>query len=192
LPKSISVHGYITANGQKMSKSLGNVIDPFAVVNQFGLDPIRYFLLKEIPAHSDGDFSYDRFREVYSADLANGIGNLCSRIAKLSEKAGLSGELLPNKFNPIFNTFFTELDFDKALQWLKLQVTEADQFLSEQQPWKQTGEVQKNTLQISIKKILQIAYHLQPFMPTTSDTILQHFSQPKISALQPLFPRLPE
>ena len=192
IPKSISVHGYITANGQKMSKSIGNVIDPFEVVAQFGLEPVRYFLLKEIPAHTDGDFSYERFHEVYAADLANGIGNLCSRIAKLCEKAEVAGQEEPTAFDPVFSGFVETLDFDRALQWVKQQMTIADQFLSEQKPWKQTGDVQQHTLQTSLGHILSIAYHLQPFMPETSKTILQHFSQPKISSLQPLFPRLAE
>src|SRR5690606_2774776 len=86
LPKSISVHGYITSGGQKMGKSLGNAFDPFEMVKDFGLEPTRYFLLKEIPAHSDGDFTLEKFKESYTADLANGIGNLCSRVAKLCEK----------------------------------------------------------------------------------------------------------
>ncbi len=192
VPKSISIHGYITANGQKMSKSLGNVIDPFAVVNQYGLEPIRYFLLKEIPAHTDGDFSHDRFKEVYESDLANGIGNLCSRVAKLSEKANVPGGKLPTAFNPEFAEFFKTYDLDRSLLWLKQQTMLADQFLSEQQPWKQTGGEQVKTLQSAIQKILEIAYHLQPFMPETSKNILNHFSQEKITALKPLFPRLPE
>lgn len=191
IPKSISVHGYITADGQKMSKSLGNVIDPFEVVNQYGLEPIRYFLLKEIPSHSDGDFSHSRFKEVYEADLANGIGNLCSRIAKLSEKAELKGHSVPTAFKPQFAELLKSYDLDKSLQWLKQLTIEADQFLSEQQPWKQTGELQERTLNEAIKRILEIAYHLQPFMPETSKKILNHFSQEKITALKPLFPRLP-
>ncbi len=191
-PSSISVHGYITADGQKMSKSLGNVIDPFEVVEKYGLEPIRYFLLKEIPSHSDGDFSHTRFKEVYEADLANGIGNLCSRIAKLSEKAGLIGHDLPTSFQPVFAEFLKSYELDKALQWLKQIMIEADQFLSEEQPWKQTGDQQKETLNAAIDRVLEIAYHLQPFMPETGSKILRHFSQEKITAIQPLFPRLAE
>ncbi len=192
VPKSISIHGYITANGQKMSKSLGNVIDPFEVVKQFGLEPVRYFLLKEIPSHSDGDFSYDRFKEVYESDLANGIGNLCSRVAKLSEKAGIAGAKVPTTCNADYSSFMASFEEDRALLWLKQQTILADQFLSEQQPWKQTGEEQVKTLNAAVERIVDIAYHLQPFMPETSQTILNHFTAPKITALKPLFPRLAE
>jgi methionyl-tRNA synthetase len=86
LPKKICVHGFITSGGQKMSKSLGNVIDPFEVVQKYGVEPVRYFLLKEIPTTEDGDFSYAKFEEVYKADLQNGLGNLVSRVLAMTEK----------------------------------------------------------------------------------------------------------
>ncbi|MCK4827318.1 class I tRNA ligase family protein, partial [bacterium] len=85
-PKKIFVHGFITSGGQKMSKSLGNVIDPFEVADKYGVDALRYYLLKEIPSGGDGDFSFERFEEVYQADLANGIGNLTARIISPAAK----------------------------------------------------------------------------------------------------------
>jgi methionyl-tRNA synthetase len=191
-PHTICVHGYLTANGQKMSKSLGNVIDPFELVDTYGLEPVRYFLLKEIPTHSDGDFSYDRFKEVYGADLANGLGNLCSRVAKLCEKAELKTNVTDQVFNLDYTQFFADFEIEKAAQWVATQIRETDQFLSEKKPWAQEGEEQKNTLIAAVHSILTIAYHLQPFMPETAEKILSHFSQPQITALSPLFPRLPE
>lgn len=86
LPKKICVHGFITSGGQKMSKSLGNVIDPFQVAEKYGVEPLRYFLLKEIPTTEDGDFSYAKFEEVYKADLQNGLGNLVARVLAMTEK----------------------------------------------------------------------------------------------------------
>ena len=86
LPKKIFIHGYVTANGQKMSKSIGNVIDPFEVVEKYGIDPVRYYLLREIPSTEDGDFSYEKFEERYNGELANGIGNLVARVATLGER----------------------------------------------------------------------------------------------------------
>ncbi|MBI4062389.1 methionine--tRNA ligase, partial [Candidatus Gottesmanbacteria bacterium] len=85
IPKSIFVHGYISSGGHKMSKSLGNVVDPFEVVERYGTDATRYYLLREIPAHGDGDFTYGRFTQLYNADLANGLGNLIARVSKLAE-----------------------------------------------------------------------------------------------------------
>jgi len=86
LPKNIFVHGYLTSGGQKMSKSLGNVVDPFELVRKYGADAVRYFLLREIPAAEDGDFTHDKFEHRYNADLANGIGNLVARSLAMAEK----------------------------------------------------------------------------------------------------------
>jgi methionyl-tRNA synthetase len=90
LPQKIAVHGFLTSEGHKMSKSLGNVVDPFIVVDSFGgdPDPLRYFLLAEVPFGRDADYSQKRFLEIYNAKLANGLGNLLSRVLTLSKKAG--------------------------------------------------------------------------------------------------------
>src|SRR3989344_7151705 len=98
LPNSqqIFIHGFITSEGKKMSKSLGNVIDPFDLVNQYGTDAVRYYLLKEIPSFEDGDFSHRRMQEIYEADLANELGNLASRLTNLAEKDDLTiGNITP-------------------------------------------------------------------------------------------------
>ncbi len=86
LPKTILVHGFITVAGQKMSKSLGNIIDPFELVKKYGTDAVRYFLLREIPPTEDGDFTYEKFKQRYNADLANGIGNTISRVLTMVEE----------------------------------------------------------------------------------------------------------
>ena len=96
LPSAEFVHGYITADGQKISKSLGNVIDPFDLTGKFGVDSVRYYLLREIPAWGDGDFSIKRFRELYNGELANGLGNLIARVARLVADSNLN---LPAKKN---------------------------------------------------------------------------------------------
>lgn len=86
LPKTLFVHGYITAEGQKMSKTLGNVIDPIELIEKYGADPVRYYFLREIPPFEDGDFSYARFEQRYTSDLANGLGNLVARVLTLAVK----------------------------------------------------------------------------------------------------------
>ena len=86
LPKSILVHGFITVNGQKMSKSLGNVVDPFELVEKYGQDAVRYYLLREIPTTRDGDFSYQKFEKRYNDDLAKGLGNLVARVIGIARK----------------------------------------------------------------------------------------------------------
>jgi len=191
-PKVICVHGYMTANGMKMSKSLGNVVDPFEITKKYGIEPIRYYLLKDIPTHSDGDFSEQRFRELYSADLANGIGNLCSRVSKLCEKiSSLTDVHSATEFAPGFIDLMDDMDIDKAMQWVFQHITETDHYLSEKKPWIQSGSDFEETLNTAVEKIIFIAFHLQPFLPKTAKTILDHFQKTRITAIEPLFPRLP-
>ena len=97
LPKTIFVHGFITADGQKMSKSLGNVIDPFELVEKYGTDAVRYFFLREIPSTEDGDFSYEKFEVRYNADLASGLGNLVARVVTLATKEISNDKFLISK-----------------------------------------------------------------------------------------------
>jgi methionyl-tRNA synthetase len=192
LPEMVSVHGYITANGQKMSKSLGNVIDPFETVKKYGLEPVRYYLLKYIPSHADGDFSYEKFTEVYNADLANGLGNVCSRVAKLCEKTEVGGSVdaTPPEFEAEYQDALAVFDQSTALHFISGKVAALDQYLSETTPWKKTGSEQQDILKAAVNQIVVIAHHLQPFMPTTATKILTHFQQAQITALEPLFPRL--
>ena len=194
-PKTVCVHGYITADGQKMSKSLGNVIDPFELVNTYGLEPVRYYLLKEIPTHTDGDFSYSRFSEVYTADLANGLGNLCSRVAKLASQGGytfdvVSQEELHN--HPSYFEAMNQYEITMAVHLLHADLTKIDQQLNQDKPWKLSGEEQREALAKSVTAIQKVSYLLQPCMPELAAKIYAHFSQGKVEPLQPLFPRLTE
>jgi len=85
----IFIHGFITSNGQKMSKSLGNVIDPFELVEKYGTDAVRYFFLREVPPTEDGDFTYEKFESRYNSDLAKGLGNLVARVVTMAERVSL-------------------------------------------------------------------------------------------------------
>jgi len=190
IPKSISVHGYITADGQKMSKSLGNVIDPFTLIKKYPLEAIRFYLLAQIPTHSDGDFTVDKFKEAYTAYLANGYGNLCSRIAKMCEKnTQVSVEFEPT-FSEEYQKLFDKFEIHQAFQLVWKQIQKTDLYLTSSKPWELNGKEQAIILNESVKRILSISWHLKPFMPKTAKTILQHFSSKNIPALKPLFPRL--
>lgn len=190
LPRSIFVHGYITSNGEKMSKSLGNVIDPFEYINKYGADAVRYYLLKEIPAYSDGDFTERRFLEVYNADLANGIGNLVSRIAKLSENVGLEVEISKEEFDGEFVKDLSEFRFNEAIGLVLKMMTEADLFIDNKKPWSLKTEESKEILKELVLKLRKIAFHLKPLLPKTSENIYKIFEGPKIRAATPLFPRI--
>lgn len=192
--KQIYIEGFITANGQKMSKSLGNVVDPIKLVATYGVDPVRYYLLREIPPFDDGDFSERRFLEVYNADLANGLGNLVSRLAKLAESVGLEVENTKADFDEDFSKAILEYRFNDAVGVILKQVTEADLVLDKSAPWMLIkigkNDEAKEVLLDLINKLRKIAFELSPLLPETSEKINKIFEGPKISSTTPLFIRI--
>lgn len=189
-PKSIFVHGYFTVNGQKMSKTLGNVIDPFALINNYGKDALRYYFLREIPSTADGDFSERRFKELYNADLANDLGNLVSRTAKLCE-------MLPKKFIASDQKFYERVEesikaykFDRALFALWSTISTLNDTISLKEPWNKTGDELFRILFPIVQEIRNIGFNLKPFLPDTAEKIQYQFTGPTIKAESPLFPRL--
>lgn len=190
LPKQILIHSFITgAGGQKMSKSLGNVIDPFEMVNTYGLEPLRYYLLSQISIDNDGEFTIDRFKEVYTADLSNGLGNLVSRVAKLCETNNIAATKGSQVWCADLEKYMGEYKFSEAMNVVWQLITEADKKINEEKPWELKGESAKVVLQDLVKRIQAIGYNLQPFLPETADKILKQFSG-EIKAGQPLFPRI--
>ncbi|MBI3103608.1 methionine--tRNA ligase [Candidatus Daviesbacteria bacterium] len=193
LPRKIFAHGFFTINGQKMSKTIGNVIHPDDLVKKYGVDGARYVLLAAFPFGEDGDFSWDLFDRIYNADLANGLGNLVGRVAMLCQKNNLA---IPS--NPIeqelkdkvkWQLFFNDLNFFGAIEYLKLQIQEDDKKINEEKPWELEGEKAKIVLEDLVKRIQAIGYNLQPFLPQTAEKILKQFSG-KIKSSAPLFPRI--
>ena len=193
LPKSIFVHGYLTIEGQKMSKTLGNVIDPFVLVNKYGTDAIRYYLLREIPPFDDGDFSYHRLNEIYNSDLANELGNLVMRITTLAEKDGLTVNnetpLRPSGFAGQAMKQFDNFEFNIILENIWKQIKTLNKQIDDFAPWKKTSQERKEFLTKSLQEINQVGYKLQPFLPETAEKILKATTG-KISKISPLFPRL--
>ncbi len=195
LPKAIYVHGFVTADGEKMSKSLGNVIDPFHLIEKYGVDVARYFLLREIPSDYDGDFSYKKLEERYNGDLANGLGNLIQRVATLIDN-NLDGELIYKRGviekevseNPEIKDFFDESNYSKYFGNFKLhdalgnfifqKIGIANKFIDTNKPW----EVVKNNpdqfleiITVLVAMIHDISWWLQPFLPGTSKKIFEVF-----------------
>lgn len=192
LPKSIFVHGYFTVNGQKMSKTLGNVIDPFEMIKKYGADALRYYLLREIPSTGDGDFSERRFKELYNADLANGLGNLVARVAKLCENSKLSFSEIKHQWIPISSVSekLNHFRFNEALESIWISITSLDRAIQDKKPWTAKGNDLSETLNFLVETIRDIATELQPFLPETSKKILDQFKGPTIKAQPPLFPRI--
>src|SRR3989344_3605090 len=189
IPKQILIHSFITSGGQKMSKTLGNVIDPFVMIDTYGLEPFRYYLLSQIPIDSDGDFTEERFKEIYTADLANGLGNLVARVAKLAENSGFEAGRPIEEFDPEVKTLLEEYKFNEALAWIWKTISLADQRINQEKPWEQKGDKLKETLDELVKLIQRIGFNIQTFLPQTSEKILTQY-QGKIKAGPPLFPRL--
>ena len=196
LPNStqVLVNGFITVDGQKMSKSLGNVVNPLALVEQYGTDAVRYYLLAEMNPFEDSDFSQDKLAARYLADLANGLGNLSSRIANLVEKNDLEIDLeVPGKAQ-MEQRFKDKLDkflFNEALDVIWHELRQADADLSREQPWKMTDrEAIKKCLEPMVVLIRQVSVLLEPIMPATAAKLSAQFNQTKIKKGDPLFPRL--
>jgi methionyl-tRNA synthetase len=194
LPKIIFVHGFITVGGQKMSKSLGNVIDPFELVKKYGTDPARYFLLREIPPAEDGDFTYQKFEARYNSDLANGLGNLAARILTLAEKLNIKEVKAPrvaarsflNKPKEKYNNSLKAFKFNEALSAIWEIIGTFDRYIEKEEPWR-GGENAVQVVSDSMFALKEIAEMLQPFLPETSERI---FEQLKTKKARPLFPRI--
>lgn len=187
--KQIFIHGFITMNGQKMSKSLGNVVDPFSLVEKYGTDAVRYYLLREIPSLDDGDFSYDRMNQIYDADLANELGNLVSRVTTLASTDELvndNSEIMPNKH---ITDHILVFNFNAALEIVWNSIKEINKHINEKEPWKKSADERKDDLMQWLKKLQLIAWELKPFMPETAEKIMKATSG-RIEKVQPLFPRL--
>ena len=190
LPKSLFVHGYLTINGQKMSKTLGNVIDPIVFIQKYGADALRYYLLRETPPTSDGDFSEVRFKEVYNADLANGLGNLVARVAKLCEKVEFNFLDKP-KLSREYSETFEQFRFNDILNKIWSEISKIDEEIEKEKPWAvEDLSKLKSLLQDWVTRINQIAFELKPFLPETSEKIESIFANSKVKSSPPLFPRI--
>src|SRR3989344_5199018 len=189
LPKTLFVHEYFTVNGQKMSKTLGNIIDPTPLVEKYGADPLRYYFLAKFSPFQDGDFSEDKFREVYNADLANGLGNLVARVAKLCEKENFEAPDTYKVWCADVDKSFEEFKFNEGLRGIWQLIAEADQLINAREPWKLAGEELSKVLKDLVKRGQENGYNLKPVLPQTADKNLPQFSG-KIKSAPPLFPRL--
>jgi len=190
--KQILIHGHIMSDGHKMSKSLGNVIDPLVVVERYGTDALRYWLSREANAFEDSDFTWEKFHEAYNGNLVNGLGNAASRIigmahlysidTKAAEPAELASEL---------QVKMDDYNLKKAGDLIWEELNALDRYIQETVPFKtiKTDEEKaKSDVLYLLRELWKITIRLEPFLPQTSHKILSALetNQP----IEPLFPRV--
>jgi len=198
LPKSIMVHGFVTSEGQKMSKTLGNVVDPFEAADKYGSEALRYYMLREIPSDGDGDFSWGKLKDRYNDDLAKGIGNFISRTTNLvaGEKLGVKSPVSKEVKSEIkrmearVQKHMEEFRLHDALAAVFDLIKFGDGYVNDKQPWKNPNPKTSRDL---AELAMAIGRGVAPFMPATGEKILKAFPVragaiiPK--KIKPLFPR---
>ena len=189
LPERVYGHGWILSGEEKMSKSKGNILDPLEIINKYGLDPLRYYLIKEVSFGNDGNISQDKLEDCINSDLANNYGNLCQRVISFTEKnLKLS---IPNKivFNDddlkILNIFKNEhdnlikyiddQDINSYVNFIINQLFAANKYFNDQEPWKKKADIERlNTIvYVALELIRKITIMLNPIIPESSNKVLK-------------------
>lgn len=194
LPKNLFVHGFINIDGGKMSKSKGNVVDPVELVAKYGVEPVRYYLLRFIHPVEDSDFSYTNLEVAYNADLANGLGNLVNRVVGLVEQNNVIIKLDKFKADKKFEKLVEDFAFDQALKYIWDKISRADGIISNKKPWElakagKDKEVEK-ILNETANIVYEVSQLLIPFLPETAAKVEKIITAKKIVKGEALFPRL--
>jgi methionyl-tRNA synthetase len=201
LPKLLFVHGFITNDGKKMSKTLGNVVDPLEVVDTYGLDAFRYYIYRHGPSSEDVDFTWEKFETAYNGELANELGNAVQRVAAMIIKYQESViGIVPEAEHDVgqYHEAIAECRFDRAMEAIWEQVRGLNQYIEEEKPWSIAKENDQEHLQEvlaeAVSSLLEIADLLVPFLPDTAKKIQSVFSDGVIKPLkeQSLFPKKEE
>ena len=195
LPRVLVSHGFILADGQKMAKSIGNVVDPLEVLERHGLDAFRYYFLRHADTFLDSDFTWDKFEEAYNHELANDLGNLVQRLATLVNKNNVSIKKIPKlELEKDYRELMDKFEFSHAfdLVWEKIQ--ELNKRIDEEKPWvlAKNGESEKLEKCLSglVVDLLKTNEMLKPFLPETSEKIEKIFTAKEIAPPKtPLFPK---
>jgi len=197
LPAKLYVHGYVTVDDKKMSKSLGNSVSPNEIIDKYGADAFRYYFLRHIPSYNDGDFSWQAFEDAYNNELANELGNAVQRTVVMAQKyqSGVIGDM-PSAEHDIaqYERAIAECHFDRALDEVWAQVRGLNQYIEEAKPWviakeKDTEHLQE-VLAYQASALLSIATLLEPFLPETATKIKAIFGEGLVRPIEgTLFPK---
>jgi methionyl-tRNA synthetase len=197
LPKQLYVHGFVTAEGKKMSKTIGNVIHPKEIIDKYGVDTFRYYFLRHIPSYEDGDFSWERLEAAYNNELANELGNAVQRTVVMIQKyqKGIIGNIPPAEHDIAqYEEALAVCRFDRALDNVWEQVRGLNQYIDEEKPWviAKGGDEDhlREVLAYQASNLLEIADLLLPFLPDTAAKIKAVFSEGIVRPTEgTLFPR---
>jgi methionyl-tRNA synthetase len=197
LPKTLYVHGFISIDGKKMGKSLGNSISPHEVIDKYGADVFRYYFARHIPSYEDGDFSWKRLEDAYNNELGNELGNAVQRTVVMVQKNlnGIIGEVPSAKHDVAkYEAAIEDCRFDRAMDEVWEQVRGLNQYIDEEKPWvvaKEGDEAHlREILAYQVSCLLEIASMLEPFMPDTAAKINYIFKEGVVRPLNgTLFPR---
>lgn len=197
LPKKLYVHGFITSDGKKMSKSIGNVVPPSDIIDKYGVDAFRYYFLRHMPSYGDGDFTWERFEIAYNNELANELGNAMQRVVAMLQKYqdGIIGDIpAPKHDTHEYHEAINDCRFDRALDEVWEQVRGVNQYIDLEKPWQIAKEQDATHLQevlaYATSNLLEIASLLAPFLPDTATKIANVFKDGIVRPLEgSLFPK---
>ena len=194
LPKVISSHGMVLVDGAKMSKSVGNVVDPVEVINKYGVDAFRYYFLRHIDTFADSDFRWEKFENAYNNELANDLGNLVQRLATLIAKNEV---MLPSEASCIMPKKYEELmagfEFSKALDYIWEKIRNLNKRIDDEKPWMLAKNGERMRLEECLNgiaaELLKVNLLLVPFLPETAAKIAEVFDGKITAPKTPLFPK---
>ncbi|MBR2841414.1 methionine--tRNA ligase [Candidatus Saccharibacteria bacterium] len=194
LPKALVSHGMVLADGQKMSKSIGNVVDPTEVIDKYSLDAFRYYFLRHIDTFADSDFTWEKFENAYNNELANDLGNLVQRLAAMCAKNGIALEREPDlALDEKYIQLMDKFEYARAFDHVWGLVQGLNKRIDDEKPWvlAKNGETEKLKACLNgiIVDLLNANQMLQPFIPATAEKLKEIFAGEIEPPKQPLFPK---
>lgn len=211
LPKTIFVHGFINLKGEKMSKTVGNIVDPFPLIEKYGKDAVRFYLLHEVSTFGDSDYSKEHFHDVYEGLLVSRLGNLVSRVGKMIQNIGGKvnnssvGESVFDieKIWENYHRFMKKYELGEAVKLIWTLIQRLDEYIEENKVYKlikENPKVAKIKLWTLVRLLVSVGWLLKPFLPETSEKILKTFGADggknegwkkfEVKELTHLFPRI--